>query len=803
MTPCRLMQRVFTISFLCLVVYANLAQSPCFEQLQEVKKNIGVSPDSVFHQAQLIIDGKNPDDCKAAAYNIQVIASIYAGNYKRGDSVAIIGEKFAKSCGEDSIYGRIMAMHGTVFDYVGDVAQAYAYYSKAAQVFYDLKDTLNYGDAYNNMGLLFFYVSELDSATYYLSKAATIFESETQDLENKAYFLSSTYLNLANISFRKGFYNLAIDQFFETLKYGEETNDVLFQITALSNIAGVYIELEDYDLALDYINKSIVLSKDDPPFKKALVYYRKGVIFDYLEKPDSALAAFNTSKQLYTEAQLWNEVAMVENSIGGNYIERGKNQEGIDLCLSTLDTKLSYGDTVGYYVACNNIALGYFNLKDYNKSEEYAAIVDEGLKITDDYGLYLDNKKLYSEICFKKGNANKAYLLLKTYSASKDSSFTADLLTHQSEMEAIYQLKDKEKKVAILKKEKDIQETSLKLEQAENERQKAIVQSQTRQKWYLFVGLALVSVFWGVMYNRFKITKRQKLIIDQQKTEVEEQKSQIEQQHFELEESHQEISDSIKYAERLQRAILPSVQDLKKNLKNGFVLFQPKDVVSGDFYWMQEKENTVLFAAADCTGHGVPGAMVSVVCSNALNRSVIEFGLNEPHQILDKTREIVIETFARSGKDVKDGMDIALCSLTDNKLTYSGANNPLWILRKIAYLSEEELTARSTVTNDEYAIIEIKGDKQPVGLHEGMQSFSQTQIQLQPEDTIYIFTDGFADQFGGIKNKKLMYKPFKKLLLEIREKDMEDQRKSLEGFFGEWKGNNEQVDDVCVIGVKV
>lgn len=792
------------VFFLSVLSSGYLSQGACNEKLNEIKQYLGSSPDSVFDEVQIhIISKDNPSACKAAGYNVQVIASLYAGKYAQGDSIALIGEKYAKSVGEDSIYGRIKAMHGAVFDYWGDFDKAYKLYFEAGEVFLKLNDTLNYGDAFNNIGLLHFYINQFDSAEYYLTKATYIFETETQDLENRSYFLSSTYLNLGNISYRKGHYNVSNTRFFETLKHGEEMNDLVLQIAALSNIAAVFQELEDYGSALKYINKALLLSIDDPAYKKALVYYKKGVIHDNMGQQDSALVSFEMAKKLYTEAQFWNEVAMVKSSIGGVYIGQGKNQEGVDLCLTVLKEKLELEDTIGYYVTCNNVALGYYNLKNYSKSQEYCEIVDKGLKITDDYGLYLDNKKLYSKVAYNLGNSSKAFQLLNDYSTSKDSSFTADLFTHQTEMEAIYQLKDQEKKFAILKQEKITQEASLKAEKAEKEKQMAIVQNQNKQKWYLMIGLILVSVFGGFMYNRFKITKKQKHIIDQQKSEVEKQKEKIETQHLELEESHKEISDSIKYAERLQLAILPSLEDLKRNLNNGFVLFQPKDVVSGDFYWMHEVEQSILFAAADCTGHGVPGAMVSVVCSNALHRSVVEFGLSSPSEILNKTREIVIETFARSGKNVKDGMDIALCSISGDKLIYSGANNPLWILRRTSNLTDEQQEQRGTVIKGDQAVIEFKGNKQPVGLHEDMELFIQTEIRLFEGDIVYVFTDGFADQFGGEKNKKLMYKPFKNLLLDCCHLSMEEQKEELGRFFRKWRGENEQVDDVCVIGVRI
>lgn len=796
------LKKLFTIGIL-IISTGIYSQKDCINKLAEYKKSLGAAPDSVFQLVQKIIDGENPNRCKAAAYNVQVISKLYSGKYVEGDSIAKIGKKFAKSVGEDSILGRITAMHGAIFDYMGDVDMAYKYYSEAGDIFYNLKDTLNYGDAFNNIGLLYFYINDFDSAEYFLSKAAYIFESETQDLENRNYFLSSVYLNLGNISYRNGYYNLANDRFFETLKYGEENNDLMLQIPALSNIAGVYMEIGKNKEALKYINKSIKLSINDPAYKKALLYYKKGVVYDNTGFLDSALLSFEEAKALYAEAQLMNEVAMVENSIGGILINQGNVQEGIDLCFKNLQTRLEFQDTIGYYVHCHNIALGYFQLKNLVKAEEYCKIVNKGLGKEEDYGLFLDNKKLFSEISFAKGNASQAYQFLREYAEAKDSSFNNDLTTHQSEMEAIYQVKDKEKMMEVLKKEKAIQDASLELEKAENAKQKAIVESQNRQRWYLIVGLALVTLFGIFMFNRFKVTNRQKNIIDKQKSEVEKQKEQIENQHQELEEIHKEISDSIKYAERLQLAILPSVEDLRENLKNGFVLFQPKDVVSGDFYWMQKIGETVLFAAADCTGHGVPGAMVSVVCSNALNRAVNEFGLIAPKEILEKTRELVIETFARSGKDVKDGMDIALCALSNNKLTYSGANNPLWIMRAKENLSESEFSDKGTLVLDDSAIIEFKPNKQPIGLYDGMKSFDQTEIQLFEGDTLYIFTDGFADQFGGERNKKLMYKPFKKLLIENRNLDMETQKENLTRFYAEWRGDNEQIDDVCVIGVKI
>jgi serine phosphatase RsbU (regulator of sigma subunit) len=274
---------------------------------------------------------------------------------------------------------------------------------------------------------------------------------------------------------------------------------------------------------------------------------------------------------------------------------------------------------------------------------------------------------------------------------------------------------------------------------------------------------------------------------------------------------HQEIKDSIDYAQHIQTGLLPSNRYLVEKLKSVFTIHEPKDVIGGDFYWIAPilDEHQILFAVADCTGHGVPGALMSIVCNHALNRATREFGLRDPGEILDKTRFLVVEEFEDSirksspttdntpleNHPVLDGMDIALCSLTvsshpinsgeiKRELKYAGAHNPLWIIR-----------------NGE--LIEIKSDKQPIGQFDHATNFTTHTLELQKEDMIYIFTDGYADQFGGEKGKKLKTKAFKNLLLEINSEEVSKQKERLSKNFLDWKGDLEQVDDVCILGVRI
>lgn len=270
---------------------------------------------------------------------------------------------------------------------------------------------------------------------------------------------------------------------------------------------------------------------------------------------------------------------------------------------------------------------------------------------------------------------------------------------------------------------------------------------------------------------------------------VEERTVEVVTQKKHIEAQHHEIKSSITYAKRIQMAILPTESYVKKVMPDSFVLFKPKDIVSGDFYWFENlmhsshTETNVLAAVVDCTGHGVPGAMVSLIGYNGLQRCVNELNLREPHQILDALSQIVEDSFSRSNSEVKDGMDISLIRINGNTLSYAGANNAIYIVRGTE-------------------LHEIKADRQPIGKYFDRKPFTSKDFILEKGDTIYLFTDGFADQFGGPKNKKFKYSTFKETLLEIQQLSMPEQTRELETIFDAWKGDYEQVDDVCIMGLK-
>lgn len=291
-----------------------------------------------------------------------------------------------------------------------------------------------------------------------------------------------------------------------------------------------------------------------------------------------------------------------------------------------------------------------------------------------------------------------------------------------------------------------------------------------------FFGILLLSILILRSHNK---QHKQRLVLSEKNKEITVQKELILGKNI-------EIMDSISCARRIQTAILPPIRLVNSYLNNSFVLFLPKDIVAGDFYWMERRSNKVLFAAADCTGHGVPGAMVSVMCHNALNRTVREFGLEKASDILNKTRDLVIEEFSKSESQMRDGMDISLCvfDVESKMLSWSGANNPLWIMR-------------------DGKLLEYKGDKMPVGNYIHQHPFTNHQIQLQDKDFLYVFTDGIQDQFGGPKNKKFKIAQLRELLMEIHLLPVDEQHQEILSRIESWRGNNEQVDDICLIGVSI
>ncbi len=345
--------------------------------------------------------------------------------------------------------------------------------------------------------------------------------------------------------------------------------------------------------------------------------------------------------------------------------------------------------------------------------------------------------------------------------------------------------------------------------------------------WFIIIGIIVALIFileflgWRTRQLRKKQKELEQIVEDrtkevvEQKEKIELKTKEIEKQHLVLQEKNKEITDSIQYSKRIQKSILPSKEKVKNLLKSYFIFYRPKDIVSGDFFWIEKNPDNpkqVFFAAADCTGHGVPGAMVSMISTTALNSSLIEDHLTTPGEILDKTKEIVVEAFTdhETGTIIKDGMDIALGCLdysNENEIIFefSGAQNPAWIITKI---DEDNLIVNGkemlpNLLSETHKLYVIPATKQPIGHFDHTVPFTNYKCTVKKDYHIYLFSDGFADQFGGDKGKKYKYKKFKEFLLSIQGHSIDRQKLDIEQEFYTWKADYEQLDDVCVIGVSV
>jgi len=326
----------------------------------------------------------------------------------------------------------------------------------------------------------------------------------------------------------------------------------------------------------------------------------------------------------------------------------------------------------------------------------------------------------------------------------------------------------------------------------ENESVEAIYEFKILPPWHrtIWAYISYVLSFIGFVYGAIIWSTRGLQKIIRQKT------AEVVRQKEEIEEKSKDITDSINYAQKIQEAILPTIEIIREQLPESFVLFKPKDIVSGDFYWFTEKDGKALLIAADCTGHGVPGAFMSMIGNSLLNEIVNEKGITRPSEILQKLKEGVIKSLKQTGEagKQKDGMDIALCSfdLKNSKVEYSGAYNPLFLIR-------------------DGEIQETRADRMPIGIYDdGGKVFTNHEIEVLKGDMLYFFTDGYVDQFGGPKGKKFMNKRFKQLFLDVHKKDMDEQREIMDDNIEEWKAHLdedgvifEQMDDILVIGVRI
>lgn len=657
--------------------------------------------------------------------------------------------------------------------------------------------------SFNNIGLAYFYKSNYDSAQIYYEGALKI-GIEIPDSS----IISLSYSQLGNVYKTISNFPLSIEYHKKALRIRENAKDTLLSVQSYSNLGNSYVRNAQYELALkNYFNGlELIKTKKKIPeyvntlggignvftyqknYKKAIEYYSQ-CLNVYEEQGD--IRGLNTTLLnlglSHTSLKNYDTALVFLQQLIKNY-EKVKNRE--ILAKSYVAIGIVYEETHRFKTAIAYSQKGADIYKELELNSESAeatlTLAQQCLKAGDEVNgrrylneglVYIENIKnkevlvgAYTGVahCYSLlGDNLKAYHYLEKSTEIKDSLSTANSVQAIVQMQSAFDLKSKENEIELLNKGKEISDYKI-------SRQQNVIFS-------LLGGALLVILLVFFILRGYRKTKRVNFALSNA--------------YKQINEKNKNISDSIQYAKNIQNALLRIPRYFDEQLRgNYFILYKPKDVVSGDFYWIEQYDKLLLVAAADCTGHGVPGSLMSMLGIEKLKQAVREKGFTKPDDILSFVNRSFKETLSINGTEaaLRDGMDIALCciDLSNNIVHFAGANRPLWI--------------STTNENGEKTLKIINATKAAIGgFTDETQLFQSHTYSCKKNDTIYLFTDGFTDQFGGDKNKKYNIRHFRELLSSFSDLSMDKQKQKAEAVFNDWKANNEQVDDVLIIGIKI
>ncbi len=762
--------------FLLLPLGINAQQNPVDSLLSEIEKTtIDTSKVKLLNEVSGMLRGR--DNEKAMQYALQAIEISEKTNFKIGIADA------------NKTLGIIHFM-------TGEFDKAYEATNKSKETYENIEDKKGVAACYVNLGIFRKSLGEITQSTENYKKALSIYE-EIGDDEGSA----KAYLNLGNLFKVQGNYKSALDNYYKSLAVSEKVGNK-FQVAQLfQNIGIVHSEQKDYDKALENFNNALNIFAELEDLR-GIAEVNNNIGNNYAENDEYELAIdyYLKALKLFKEIGYTPRIAYTYYNLGdaNNKIKKYiKAKEYFDQSLEIYQT-MNYPPGMG--MCYNGLGEYYFYQKDYKKALEYLEKAKR-IALEVDINASIEAVKWLSKTYAEVGEYKDAYenhVLFKFYN---DSIFNDNNEKELTAMSLQYEFA-KQEEIRIAK------------EKIEQEKQAEIQAEKDKNNRYKMLGLAallfgalIIAVISILSYRRKvkanKLLKTQKEEIEHQKVELEQSNEEILAARDEIEgknvviteqrdvalKQKQEITDSIHYAQRIQDAVLPSKNMFVNFIDDYFVFFKPKDIVSGDFYWMTRVDEKLIVTAADCTGHGVPGAFMSMLGVTFLNEIVNKGKELVPGKILDKLRAKVIESLHQEEGDTKDGMDmsIAVIDTTKKEIQFAGAYNPLYIIRN----KSEEIT-------------KVKGDRMPIGIHLKMEDdFTNHVINYNSGDIIYLFSDGYVDQFGGEKGRKLKSVKFQELILTIKSKPMTEQKQILDNFLTKWRGDLEQLDDIIIIGLKL
>ncbi len=717
--------RALTVIFLLFLSMISFADH------EKLKILINQNPDSVLNDAKRAL--KKTADPLERASNLHIIGLCQSN--KRETNLAI--EAFLEE---------------------GKILHRYA----PQEIELDINNKLSLADAYYHLGELITADSILQLSYLSLPK-----------INN--YSLQINVLTETGwLSKERGRHGEALGYYLNALKIAENNHDEELMAKSYSRIATVYLFMEDYKTAEQYYDQALELfQKLGLKEKEGELYINYGLLYLNKNLPVKSIYYYEKSIEMCESIGNLRGAAIAKENLGVVCFKYLRNNT---LALDHFDYSLNVwraaGDIYGQAQNLVHKSNVYLDQKDFHKVVDTALFAldlarKSGAKEVEQQAL-LQLKQGYDGL--KK--VDQAYFFYSAYISLKDS------LEKDNNFE----------KINLMNQRLELQKThvqdSLNMVIKYNDH-KAVAESQYKEQRFLSIILsiaffALIVIFIISIKGRRAQTRSAEIITTT---------------NIILKTKNQEIIDSIKYAKNIQESILPTSEDILHLFPNHFLYYQPKDIVAGDFYWIQQieqgEERINFVAVADCTGHGVPGAMVSIVCANALNKSVIEMKLTQPSEILEEVNKIVRQNFNKGSHQLNDGMDICLLAIkTINEkqfeVQYSGANNPLWFIRKT-----------------EGKLIEVKATKRPIGEFVIQKSFENHVFTFEKDDLLYLFTDGYSDQFGGPREKKFNYNSLKDLFSSHHHESLSKQKAIYDQILHDWKNDNDQTDDICVMGIKL
>ncbi|MBL7884002.1 MAG: SpoIIE family protein phosphatase [Bacteroidia bacterium] len=653
-------------------------------------------------------------------------------------SAKIIAEKNNDAYGLSIYY----YLKGSVYADKGLFEKSTALFDSSLTIKKKINDELGEAACYSFLGLNNSFMGNYSIAISFIQKSITI-----RDKIGDKRGLANSYLNLYRIYYGMGETDKALSSEFKSLEICAEINDLQCVSGRYTNIGQLYQLKGEYNKALEYQFKALDISnKLGLKIRTALIHENIARVFIQQNKLEKAFNHIDTSFVIRQELN---------------------DDEGL---------------TSIYYV----MALYHNKKNDHSNTIKFATLsLEKSIKLKLPF-LSKDAHELLSKAYYASHPKEalehyKAFIILRDsiYNIEKTKEITRKELEFDFAKKEQVQKIEQEQKLSIINQEKE---------------QAALIRNIS----ILFLIIVITFLIIAIRANKIKHKAQKELefankLLHSTNRELKENNQTIEHQKQTIEYKNREITDSIKYAFNIQSALIPKEDEFANYFKEAFVLFKPKDIISGDFYWITEVDNKIIYATGDCTGHGVPGGFMSMLGISLLNEVVNEHELTDPALILSRLRKKVIKALRQKGLygEHQDGMDMILCVLdkTKKELLYAAANRPLYIVSK---------------NNGAYTLKEHKGDNQPVGIYgKELKPFKQFTISLNDNDILYTFSDGYADQFGGPNGKKFKYKQMQELFLSIAHLPLNEQKSIIDATFYSWKQNIEQVDDVCVVGIKI